>query len=155
VLPNFILAPALILGWIYIIIELAGDVQPRCCWHLIPERGSSKERIPLYGDDLPALAVNPQSLWMHAVLKLASELQELTGVELMTAGSYLKALNIRGEILLLAALVRKCGIAKGVKVFIAFRRLVRSYPADMREALNACREVINVLRVARDGCGKH
>ncbi len=154
-LPEFIMAPALIVGWIYVIIELAGSMQPRCCWDITPERKGVKERVPLYGDDITALAVNPQSLWMHVLIKLASELQEVTGLELVTTGSYLKALGIRGEVHLLTALVKECGLIKGVKVFTAFRRLVKSYPADMREALNVCREVINVLGVVRDGCGKH
>ena len=136
---------------IYVLLEFINALSSRCCYHLQPlMRAESDVGRLLWSGDLASLAVNPKELWRVSLLRAAKEVQSLTKVELVISGDLMKSLSLKSKLSLIAQLTNRLGLSKGLRVYSLFRRLMKSYPNTLSEALIISEQVSQLILVLRD-----
>ena len=130
---------------VYVIINAVDFLGSRCCFKY-PKPEARIHKLTLWGEELTSLAGNSRLLLRKSLLNLGKEFEGLTGVEILSERGYTKSLSLAERIRLLTALLSRCGLRSGFKLFILYEGGLREYPQE-EPSLSLVKKVIDGLKV--------
>ncbi len=151
---DFLLSGIILLAGIFTLMEVGNEAMERCCseLHYVGEEGMNSKPFAEGGRGLTYIASNPVALWRVAAVTSARFIEEVTGKQQLIAGDYLIGASLWDKFTLAINFISKCGLTRGVEVFTLYRRILSSYPSNLRDAEKVCEEAVRLARLVRDGC---